>query len=491
MNKSGNRSLWMVLLYFVLSLAFAVFAIVASHAPNVRYMPTPGNFGFESSLQWIFWLLIVLSIVCLIPLLDAILRNLHVRRLLPRVLSNLYGDQSSSEVDGFLLWLKSNVRTSAGRLFAAGIAVFATVFILSLTSAVRERDVDSYLYEYISRLIRSQRSLESPPPSVCTSLYLNSGPGANELQDCLKVVEDLKKVGARAILVDIRGQNKGQEMLEWLRKIENTGVAVFGLSDWGNIRRADSIGEIRFTKGRMTMQPLELRLNPFVFRIKPEGISRYSDEEIPDIVIQLLRKYRNYSSDLELRREGRNVVFGDYRIPVSSDGWMYARQLVNYWPWTVASREGANDTLEYRGWFHGRKPFHGSQLDEIRSNFDGKIVLIERFQTSTLEYGWLMSRSYESAINSIVAQTVIVRSEQLHVWLTLVCIALAGLVASKVRPIPSFLTIFAIGLLVLLGSWLIYYKLFFFIDIFYPLLAVGMSMFVFPAIRAADNELPE
>jgi hypothetical protein len=480
----------MILLYFILALAFAVFAMIASHAPSVRYMPTVGNFGFESNLQWIFWLLIILSIICLVPLLEAIVHLLYLCKLLPRFLSILYDGQAGGETDGILLWLKSDARSSAGRLFAAGIAVFATVFILSLTSAVRERDIDSYLYEYISRLLKSERSSENEIASICTSIHLSDAPGVNQLEDCLTIVEDLKSVGAKAILVDIRGINRSAEDFQWFRKIENTGVAVLGLSNWGNIRHADSTGEIRFTKGRMTMQPLELRMNPFLFRIKPEGIQQFNDEVVPDVVIQLLRKYRNYPSDLAPRREGSKIIFGDYQIPVSSDGWMYARELYNYWPWTIASRASVNDTLEYRGWFERRKPFHGFKLDELKSNFAGKIVLIDRLQESTLEYGWAMTRSYESALQSIVAQRVIVRLEYLHVWLTLICIAVAGFVAFRLRPISSFLTIFAIGLAVMLASWFIYYRFYFFFDVFYPLLAVGMSMFVFPAITVTEDRQP-
>jgi hypothetical protein len=487
MNTPKSRSPWMILLYFILALAFATFALIASHAPSVRYMSTVGNFGFQSNLQWTFWLFIVLSMVSLIPLLEAILHQLYLRKLLPRFLSILYDDNPAGKTDGVLLWLKSNARSSAGRLFAAGIAVFATVFILSLTSAVRERDVDSYIYEYISRLVSSGRSSAGETASICTSIHLSDAPGVNQWEDYLRIVEDLKSVGAKAVLVDIRGLSNGAKDFQWLKKIENTGVAVLGLSDWINIRHADSTGEIKFTKGRMTMQPLELRLNPFLFRINPEGTQRYNDENVPDVVIQLLRKYRNYPNDLAPRREGSRIVFGDYQIPISFDGWMYARELYNYWPWTIASRESVNDTLEYRGWFERRKPFHGFKLDELKSNFDGKIVLIDRLQESTLEYGWAMTRSYESALQSIVAQKVVVRSEYLHVWLTLICIAIAGFVAFSFRPISSFLAIFAIGLAAVLASWFVYYKFYLFIDVFYPALAVGMSMFVFPAITATED----
>jgi len=52
------------------------------------------------------------------------------------------------------------------------MAIFAPVFILSLTNAVRENDVDSYIYEYISRVVgkRAFDRMESPPVTPVFSL---------------------------------------------------------------------------------------------------------------------------------------------------------------------------------------------------------------------------------------------------------------------------------------------------------------------------------
>jgi hypothetical protein len=40
---------------------------------------------------------------------------------------------------------------------------------------------------------------------------------------------------------------------------------------------------------------------------------------------------------------------------------------------------------------------------------------------------------------------------------------------------------------ILLGTWLVYQRFYLLVDVFYPLLATGMSMFIFPALRVAET----
>ncbi len=485
----------MILVYFVLGLVFACFAMLASHLPTIQYFSSAGSFAFEPHLGWVFWLLIALSAFCLVPLLEALLYQLHLRKMLPRFLDGLYNKRAIQETEGSFVWLRNAARSLHGKLTATGVAVFATVFILSHTGAVRETDVDSYLYEYISRTVGERRPAGVEATAVNLSLSLDERDVAKYLQNCLTIVQDLKSAGAKAVLVDVRGlrlqngRDAAKGDYESLRKIESTGIAVLGLSEWENFRFADASGEVRFSKGTMTMQPFELRLDPYLFRIKPEGFQRLHDEQLLDATLELLRKFHNYPSELKPKREGDKVVFGDYQIPVAADGWMYARQSGIAWaggPSMYAFREISSDSLKYRTWNRSTNTWSIVSPQNVKARFDGKIVFLELSGTTGPE-NVILTGSYISVLQAIVQPNAISRSYTLHVWLTLLCILAAGFVALKLRPLPSMLVIFALGLFVLLACWFIYDRFNLLIDVFYPLVAALMSMFVFPAVTVAEK----
>ncbi len=493
MRSFRNISSLTIVIYFVLAMIFAACSMLASRLPGLQYTPTAGTFVIKNNLNWIFWLFIVLSTLCVLPLLNALLYQLHLRKALPRALAELYEEETSSEKEGFFHWLKKKVGSEDGRIILVGMAIFAPVFILSLTNAVRENDVDSYIYEYISRVVgkRAFDRMESPP--VTHGIFFYDRDNAKYLKGCLSIVEELKRVGARAVLVDIRDIRWGernQDVFPLLKKMENTGIAVLGLPMWSDLRIADSTGEFAFSKGRMTMQPFELRLNPFLFRVRLQDKSSGNKLSVPDISVELLRKYHRYSRAIAPATDAGVVEFGDYRLPVDADEWMYARQssAVYMERTIVVSYMGdSSANLRFSGVYSKKNFSDPFTLEDLKGDYEGKIVFIVRGDPTSMENGWLLGNSYRSVLESIVSQTVVVRSQTLHIWLTILCIVCAGFIASRFRPMPALLSIFALGVVILLGTWLVYQRFYLLVDVFYPLLATGMSMFIFPALRVAET----
>ena len=494
MNNTKRRSPWKVLLYFALALIFALLAMLASRLPVLQYVPSGVTFALEPNLQWIFWLLITLSLFSLVPLFDAILFRLHLRKLLPRILDGLYAEDASQSTGAASGRLRAGVKSLGGRLILSGLAVFATVFLLSHMPAVRDKELDSVLYENISRMFGKYTPASSESIAVSLVLETHTTDFPQYLHDCLTIVQDLKSAGAKAVLVDASSWELPYgKISQWLKKIENTGIAVIGLPEGKNFRFTDSVGEVRYSRASSTLRPYELREDPFLFRIKPEGLQRQIEKQPLDITLELLRKFHNYHQDLEPKREGDRVVFGDYRIPVTSDGWMFARQSGVAWvgPLTHVGYGFRNDSLRYRGltgsvvW--SSSAFSDLTWQDLRRRFEGKIVFLGQpdYAGPILSFVW--TNSYISALQAISQHSVISTSQTLHVWVTVVCILLAGLVAFKLQPLPSLLVIFVLGCVTLLACWLLYDRFDILVDAFYPLLAVGMSMFVFPAITVVEK----
>jgi ABC-type transport system involved in cytochrome c biogenesis permease subunit len=97
------------------------------------------------------------------------------------------------------------------------------------------------------------------------------------------------------------------------------------------------------------------------------------------------------------------------------------------------------------------------------------------------------TNSYISALQTISQGNAISTSQTAHIWLTLLAILFAGWVASRVSPLPTMLVSFVLGLVLLLSCWFHYDRFNILIDVFYPLLATGMAMFVFPAVTATGR----
>lgn len=477
----------MTLVYFILALVFALLAMLASQIPVLRFAPSGATFELQPNVQWVFWVLIALSVFCVIPLFEAFLYQLHLRKLLPQFLAGMYGGATATRLDVYLARLGENTRSFVGRLVAVGAAIFATVFILSHTNAVKEKDTASYLYEDISRIVGRHQPKNVDVVAVGFTLPFPAPSNAQYLQDCLTIIQDLKGVGAKAVLVDVEGALSDMENSKWLRRIEETGIAVLG-TELGSFRMADSSGEVKLSRGRLTMLTYELMTDPFLFRIKPISSRFVSDEKQLDVTLELLRKYRNYPRELEAKREKNEVIFGDYKIPVDPDGWMFARQSRIAWEGSLsvyAYRESKGDSLKFRVWSGSADARSVTGLEGVKERFNGKIVLLDRFWP---RYSPILTNSYISALQAISQQTVISRSQSLHVWMTLLGILFAGWASARLRPLPSMLAIFALGFVLLLLCWFLYDRFYIFVDIFYPLLAVCMSMFVFPAIGVTERQ---
>jgi hypothetical protein len=493
--SSRKSSSWSLFLWFVLAVALILGAVVTDQTATLEFNVSSGGWGMQANLQWMFWLLLALAVFCLSPLLDHLLGVLARRGLLPESLTNRLVGESGEAAGLEHFWRQ--MRNPVGRLLTAGFAIFGIIFIVSKSNAVREMEVDSYVYEYLSGKLSGRPHWPVNPQQITTSLSINMH-GLNDslfFSDVLKVVRDLKDVGARAVMIDIRGAGEFMKNYESLRQIEETGISVFGMLersaisvDFSDLNTKDPRGQLVVSKGAITIKPSELAMNPFLFRFKPE-IEGSGGAKVLDVTLELFRKYHGYPADMNARRSGNSLVFGNYEIPLGRDDCAYSKQSILTWfnPKVSIVKEGGSDALKYKGWIKSQNKRAVGGIRDFRDNFAGKIVFLERSELEGMENNWMLTDSYRSAMQVMWEGKLITRSHTLHVWVTLVCIVMSGFIAFRLRAIPGMLTIFALGCAVLLGCWLVYYKLNILIDIFYPLLATIMSMFVFPAFTATDE----
>ena len=166
-------------------------------------------------------------------------------------------------------------------------------------------------------------------------------------------------------------------------------------------------------------------------------------------------------------------------MPVTKDGWMYTRDRwseTGNWARVHATQGYDSDTLKYQYGGGSKK-----NLRDFREQFKDKIFVISWGGNSTMDT-FLYYRAYVAALESIMQGNVIRKVELSPLWLTLLCIVISALIASKFRPLVSVLMVFFFGVLVLIADSIVYDRMDVLLEIIYPLLSILMTMTIFPAL---------
>lgn len=101
MEKKSGKSFRSLAGYFLLGLLFALLSLLASRPMAIRYARMSFIMGIDT--RWIFWLLLIFSATCMVPLLVAILRGLYERNILPRSMGFFFGEESKADRDR-IIW---------------------------------------------------------------------------------------------------------------------------------------------------------------------------------------------------------------------------------------------------------------------------------------------------------------------------------------------------------------------------------------------------
>jgi hypothetical protein len=288
----------------------------------------------------------------------------------------------------------------------------------------------------------------------------------------------------------------GKEDFRLLRELERTGIVVFATDYGRTIRIADSTGEFKLSAGSKTMSDREVEETNRLVRLRPLGIERAGSHRLLDVSMEVLRKYKGYGNDVAWSEEGGEFRFGEYRIPVTKDGWMYSKDRGLRIPLTLVyvdstgtwSDENGMPKFVPPGAMKAALKIEGGirdgkkvPLQDLGTRLQGKIVvLMDSFVSSSSSY--VVSKAYDSAIENILTGTLVRKWELGHLWISVLSLILAGLITYRVRLVVAVLILLALlPCVLLLGSYL-YTTHSILIDMFYPLLSTAMAIVVFPII---------
>jgi hypothetical protein len=471
--------------FLLLAVISALFVLLTSKIDVVRY--ARGYVSLTLNLRWIFWLAMVLACLSLFQLLKLMGQTLHERHLLPSFLARMFEDSFISRYERTKHRLREMVWSRTGRITVAGAGILLLVTLLAQTKALHDDEVNSNVHRLVDA-VESVEHVESGNQAVRLLRFITRDEG-NYFQNRLRLVQDLKKFGVRAVLMSFRGVQFLPEDARYMRELDESGIVVFSTEYYyTRVRPENPLRDLLAKMGAASLDENTLKETIVLSRLKPRGAG-FADTPY-DLTLELLRMYNGYSRDLEAHQVGNVVQFGKHRIPVTSDGWMYSRNLD---AWRPGDRLVYVDSLgRWMGYDDDRFFFRNAKtaglkllLSSKRAAVDigdqlrGKIVILE---DGFRDYSYTYPRAYAVALQSILDNNVIIKSDQGHIWLSLICLALAGFFAGQFRPTIAVPFIFILGLVALLACSYLYDYRNYLVDVFYPLLSTAIAMVTFPII---------
>jgi hypothetical protein len=492
MDKKSDKPSRELIVYFVLALLCALLSIFASKLVTLTYSQTVGNVTLD--LRWVFWLCIVLSILCLLPLFRACFSLLHQRGSLPKRIDWLFADEARQRTESLMDRLRAKVFSVIGRLVIAGTGIIIVIMLLFRIGVVHNDEVNTNAYAR-ARSLKGTHPEQAQAGIVSLFDFLHEHE-SDDYVEVLKLVRDLKKVGVKVVLIQLANFRGFRESLRLMRELEETGIVVFATPYGFNFRTADSLGEIQYSKGTLTLSERDMDESIGLSRIKPLGNpGLYYPEALADVTIEILRKYKSYPRDLAMKRSGNGIQFGEFTIPVTRDGSMYSRDnRVTYSMITYRDEDALNYAnprvakFNYSGMKRPiifRLPPDSSSVRELGVELQGKIVILSesfRFFGSFGYYPHRSSIAYASAVENMLTGSITRKSETGYLWLSVICVAIAGFIAYRFRMIAAILLMFVLAVCTLLFGSYLYDSQNILVDIFYPLISVAMAMVAFPGI---------
>jgi len=515
MEKKSNKSFWSLIGYFILGLFFALLSIVAKRPLEINYERMGASIGIDT--RWFFWLLLILSAICMGPLIVAIFRNLHDQRKLPRILDSFFQHEQelarSRTREKIYEWLFGRL----GITIMTGAAILLLGLFIERANTIDDDNVNGHLYELILRLRGVERA-NLDYSNVTQLLYLTPSKDADQhLEDLLDIVTKLKSAGARTVVISMpQFPPEGRNVIPLMKEIGKSEIVVWGISHASTNQSVtqigDSLGEMVPPIAYYSTDMNELWRGPSLVRLWRA-----------DAALTILGKYHNYSKYLRFQIPRMDEIdFGDYKIPLSKGQWTYAldkyrvsalEQICVHrgdawisggmvWggmpiQWQRITRYLGSiketDTLKYSG--YNRTPDRKSlwvplEKNALEDNVKNKIVLlVGNYGSSWGQY--MPDRAIAVWLESALRGELMKKPTSGHVWFSIVCLVLAGFFAYRFRPLMAILLMFVLAASTLVAASHLYNSMNIIIDIFYPLLSIGVAMIVFPAIAAVHRRNEE
>ena len=342
------------------------------------------------------------------------------------------------------------------KFFLAGMLLFICSLIASNLSFLQESEFD---FVKLARLaqVPSKISMNEPQPTgedkpimEIRLHFYDDAVDTTRFNAFLKLVRKMKQSGAKVVLIPLP--------MEWavveptqkaIQDMEATNVVVFGKTVqkmvWDyqaqtyKLRPAKNhyVRHPTFDRTKISWGVLSMLWREIGFlELVPLGyLEEYGNELIPDVSVEILRKYEGLDSSAIIR-DVDEVRVGSHVIPISSDGIAYAKQNLwerSYRSYEVLAQYEKNGGLSFLHWERSRQTYLNVP-DSTFTMYRNKIVVVSWYDPTDRDFYLTWSYAgYSSILQSILDKTLMTRSEAWNTMIVFLFVVLSAVTFLYVR----------------------------------------------------------
>ena len=393
------------------------------------------------------------------------------------------------------------------RLSILAVFIFLLVWVLASNDLLFDHNL--YLIEKFDWMA-PDHSGEAMP---VRQLYVfTHGRGTKERLELMeRVTTDLVHEGAKVVVLELPTAVPQPFYDSLVSEIQSTGKVVFAVQndgfDWQPVSWSTRsfygpwIAPDTVVKNWGLLTGLFGRLPRFhrsLFYVPDSYVHnhQFESDTVPDVTLEILRKWRDYPASLKPLHAGRVVVFGNYRIPVSSSGvaispggFSQPTGFLNIF----AGDDWKSGKFFYRWTVHGDERT-GTDLHEFQDQIRGTITIV----------AWSdpVQRGVPGFLPNLYATSLILRDElqgrfpevrdDLTLPLTILVLIAGVLLAWGIRPLLSIPLLALLGGLVIYGSAWLYWQKLIIVEMIYPVAGLGLAVLLLPlakiSVEAREEE---
>jgi hypothetical protein len=463
-----------------------------------RHCPYPWELPHDLYL----WLYILLVVVFVVAMARLFLKDLQHRGKLAGMLSDVAGHGVVRTIAQRFMTRRKRTRHLAYALTPLVMLTLLLVIVLDSHALLFDQNM-----MLLGAFERDRGPARTPDSTVSFLSCYTMGKGTEDrLHFLLKVTEDLKRAGAKVVVMKLPPFVHRPYYAKLVENIRGTGVAVFGLETedvkvawktagyrtWTSTRDSSyrSTGVLSASQLTSTGDPNQMA--PFACFVPHGYFSEVFDQKLnasrrdtsSDVILEVLRKWNDWPDTVRPGREGRELFFGSYRIPVSVTGLAIVRPAGTHIIPVTAGDDWENDTSGY--WNLSQRPGHpANDLSEFAPEIRGRIVVLGYNETAApLSSGrWWEMYTCASIVTAALQHEFVTVRDDLDIWLTLLVSILSLFVAIRLRPLPAFVTLLFFAILLAAGTLWLYLSAAAVVQVVYPLAALALNMVILPLAK--------
>ncbi len=396
-------------------------------------------------------------------------------------------------------------RASRGPLLRLSLLA-ATIFLLVFVLAAND-----LLFEENLRLLENfdffGEEVHDRATAIRTLLVQTEGRGTEErLQLMLKVTKDLTSAGAKVVVFTLPAAVSRPYYRDLIAQIQAAGPVVFAVRNdyffrqpltwrtrefYGPLIAPDTV--VRnwgLMTGEFGDRPRTRRSIFFV----PDGFSHNRPpgvDTIPDVVMEILRKWKDYPPEVKPVHYAREVGFGDTRIPVSRNGMAIAPY--RYGP-TLGFLKVMGADYWNEGGFRYRWDVNGKEriaddLMEFNDDLRGTIVMVSWYDPVENNPGMYNTGMYPATVIVLDALTHRFMSirDDLHLPATALVLIAALLLILRARPLVSVPVLGTLCVALLFGGGWLFWGKHVITEVIYPVAGIVLCILLLPLSKISSE----